>query len=510
MGFTASFIELHQPLLVPKHFDQTPWSFEDAKEHDNVDEHPLIMNIRDTILRYRLQSAAHYDTNLVAKLAFPSEEVTVTRSSRITVSFADFEGPSLYVCRPVYERLARKKVQVLTTKVQVLDGGHYIPLIDFLQNRLPAYPSSVNVAVMRRWWAANGKIFNWAALPTELKEQVIQNCVHQPLEQIHYGQMFRRSNSRFTPMLSHGRAFGIYEIVDKLGDWGNLLGVSHQVRAITLRLCFVGGSSMIMGRGFNITATSCASLAGTMERLGRYYQIIEPNSLPVDSRTQILADCYKNYPEIYPQLSQYAVFRHGIRRVFLSLDFVSSMHFFKVTVGGFQSYWQSGSISCEVFKQLPHLAEIAIQLPQRPRQGWRDTPGQCGPQLFHDHNPCPRMLHRIIYKQIAELLAIYPQLKVKDFGDDDEKDRFETLRKEAMEKLKWTRVDYDELYADCGGGIELEESVQPGSWHTSSTYQEAAPEHAGEQIDEPFFPAKCRCKEKCHLVYTKIDRNRRR
>jgi hypothetical protein len=310
----------------------------------------------------------------------------------------------------------------------------------------------------------------------------------------------------------------VYEIVDRLTHWAGLLGVSHQVRAITLRLFFIGNSGLKVHGGFGIQSRSCHGLFSVLDRLGRRRQMIEPDSLPTDATTQARAECYHYHPRIYPQLKQYATFRHGIRQIDLEMDFINYMHFFKVTTGGFERYLASG-ISYEVLDQLPHLDKIALRLPRRPRQGWVDNPYQIGPQLFHFESPCARILHRIIYERIAEVLTLYPNVKVEGFGDENEKDRFAALRQYNMQHSRWTAAEYEELYEECGGGVELDELVLPRSWLEEAEEEDAEGSMKVEAGSEPresevkadgFFPPKCACDIKCYMLYLEVEQKKSR
>jgi hypothetical protein len=472
-------------------------------ELDPSEEHPLMAVIRGAITKYRLQSAAHFDVLLNVKQAIRHDEIEMTRVTKLGVSFVNFHGPVHYVCRPVFRKHPGKKTYVFAKKVQVIDNGHLLSLNDFLKMRYPCFPCSVRNQHMQKWWAANGKIFDWAGLPTELKEQVIQSCMDEPLRYDNFSQARERYNGR-SGARGHVREqqSGIYEIADKLTAWAALLAVSHQVRTITLRLCFMGSNQLST---FGITASSCYGLHHALERLGRYYQVTEPHGLPVDDSTQALANSYRQNPRIFPQLKQYATFRHAIRRIHMGMDFISSMHFFKVTIGGFDRYLYPGSLSFEVFDQLPNLNEITIRLPRQPHRGWRDKPGQRSPRLFYDGSPCPRILHRIIYERIAKVLTLYVRVKVVGFVDDDEKARFDGLRASAMKCPEWTAAEYEQLYVECGGGVDLQESVQPGDlspWTEDERQVETTTEGS-------FFPPKCRCVEKCHLLFTEKEKKRR-
>jgi hypothetical protein len=514
MALSTDFAELAQPVCTT-----TAWPiFDHGKQLldlSETEEHLLMANIRNIIMAYRLQSAAHFDISINVKQAFRVEDIRLAQGSKLNVLFLGFTETNSYVCRSVFCKHPRKKTRVATKKVDILDAGSggFVALNKFLSMKYPSYPDSVGNTQMRAWWAANGKVFKWLSLPTELKEHIVQYCLHEPVTLWKYQTFKRRSKYGFVGR----REPGVYEIVEMLTHWASLLGVSHQVRAITLRLCLIGNSEMIVPGGFSVSSRSRRNFDSILERLSSHYQMIEPNSLPTDYTTQALADCYKQYPRIYPHLQQYATFRHGIRQIYLCMNFIDYMHLFKVTKGGFERYTKRpGAITYEVFEQLPNVSEIALRLPRRPRQGWLDDPGQIGPILFHYEFPCVRMLHRVIYERIAEALTLYSNVKVKGFVDKYERDRFYTLRESNMANSKWTAAEYEELYAECGGGVELEEMVLPGSWLEEAEEQEeqkvANTHRAGRDVPEPtadaFFPPECRCETKCHLTFLEVEPKR--
>jgi hypothetical protein len=483
------------------------------------EEHPLMPNIRNIVMTHRMHSPAHFNLNIEVKQAFRTDKIRLTRGFELNVAFCGYLATDYYICRSLFRKDHQTRKRVATKHVQILDASshRFIPLPAFLDTKYPIYPDSVGDSEMRAWWAGNGKVFDWMGLPTELKEQIIQYCLDQPTSRWDYQRNKKRHNKhqrtrKFEP--------GVYEIVDRLTDWAALLGVSHQVRAITLRLFFIGNNDLEVSGGFGVEARSLRGFHSVLDRLGRYYQLTEPDSLPTDYTTQAKAECYYHHPRIYPQLKQYATFRHGLRQIYLEMGFIDYMHFFKVTTGEFERYLDPGAISYEVFEQLPYLKKIALRLPRRPCQGWVDNPFQHGPQLFHFEFPCARTLHRVIYERVAEVLTLYSHVKVKGFGDDNEKDRFYTLRQSSMEKSKWTAADYEELYEECDGGVELGKMVQPGSW-VDDTEEEEKEQQAGTDKGEAgspmevvtadaFFPPKCRCDTKCHMLYLDVEKTRER
>jgi hypothetical protein len=480
------------------------------------EEHPLMSNIRNTVLTHRMQSPSHFDLKIEVKQAFQTEKTRLTRGFELNVAFCGFLFVDYFICRSVFRKSHQTKKRVATNLVQILDASsdRFIPLQTFLGIKYPVYPHSVGDSEMRAWWAGNGKVFDWMGLPTELKEQIIESCLDRPSSQWDH-QRNKRCHSKH--QLTRRFEPGVYEIVDRLTDWAALLGVSHQVRAITLRLFFVG----VFG-GFGIVARSVRGLHSVLNRLGRHYQLNDPDSLPTDYITQAKAQCYYHHPRIYPQLKQYATFRHGLRQIYLEMGFIDYMHFFEVTTGGFERYLDPGEISYKVFEQLPHVKKITLRLPRRPRQGWVDNPFQKGPQLFHYEFPCARTLHRVIYERIAGVLTLYPHVKVKGFGDEGERDRFYALRQSSMKNSTWTAADYQELYEECGGGVELGEMVQPGSW-IEEVEEEKEEQQGGSDEAEggipnrvvvappnAFFPPKCRCDTKCHMLYLELEKTRER
>ncbi|KAH7078296.1 hypothetical protein FB567DRAFT_571898 [Paraphoma chrysanthemicola] len=481
MGLSSNFIEMAR--LSPQ-TDSPPYNFANTNFNDNpqnatADEHPAIDIILKAILAFRLQTAAHFEIdisvyiNRIIPVDTETREGFLDPSLRVEVELGDFTRRIPATFRPRFRKARGTGLPRPMNKIEVFENGRTTSVNNFLAKQFPIFPDrAVMDTTMQAWWNANGQRFGWADLPTEIKENVIRFCMHAPPAQDQYSARINRHRNRFArlPGDQPGREPGIYEILDQFSNWASLLGVSHQVRAIALRLCLKGTSEMPRSKGFCLFANSYEKLDNALYRLGQYYQMIEPNSLPIDDKSRALAQHYKHYPIIYPHLQKYATFAQGLQKVSLYMDFLSSMHFFKVTIGGFERYWWNGRMTYEVFFQLPHLKEIEIRLPLQPRDGWNDYPAQRGPRLFYHvaNQACPRILHRVIYEQIAEVLALYPYVRVKNFGDDDEQARFYELRDEARKNVKFTRKDLDDLYAECGGGIQLDEPVEQKkrSWAT--------------------------------------------
>ncbi|KAF1941270.1 hypothetical protein EJ02DRAFT_455336 [Clathrospora elynae] len=333
--------------------------------------------------------------------------------------------------------------------------------------------------------------FNWTGLPTELKSRVIESCMGQSLSR---GERTAKGSKRYR---------GAYEVTDRLGPWSSLLRVSHQVRAITLRLSFLGSSSMVFDKGLCICVSNPGKLHHCVKRLGNHLQMVQSNSMPVNKETASLARTYEHYPKIFPHLKQYATFGHGIQKIHLEMSFLDALHFFKVTVGGFKRFWRPHWLDYGVFDRLPNLNQLIIELPDA--QGRLvDEARQYGPTLFYEHPfPCPRILHRFVYEQAAEVLAHHKNVTLYGFIDELEKMRYTALRKAAVEAVKLNSKELGELYEEDGGGIELEESVVPGLGVQKTEETKIAVQYA-EGIQEHFWPPKCRCEVLCKTVLSPV------
>ncbi|KAF2625969.1 hypothetical protein BU25DRAFT_412214 [Macroventuria anomochaeta] len=452
-------------------------------------------HIRQAVCEFQLQSPAHFELGLEVHQI---NEQTNTSEAIVNVLFQGntAEGHISVPCKcRVVLRRRRTKAKlwkcIIVTQDQSVEALNH-----FLSSNFPIIDVPLRADTLWFWWLNNGKNFSWTDLPTELKERVVEFCMHQPHTHGIYSEKFARFGMRYKND-RRIRKPGPFEIVDQLGDWYQILYVSHQVRAITLRLCITGGSSLIHSKGLCITASSYRTLTERIDRLGEYYQMIEPHSVPTTSSEQALSKCYRRFPHIYPELKQYATFRHGIQKISLSMDFLSFMHFFKVKAGGFQRYQKSQGLTYHTFERLPNLNEIVIKLPLRPREGWKYTPHPGGIQLFHEESPCPRSLHRVIYERVAEVLASF-KVTMRNFIDDNEEQRFLACRLEAVEALKFTRLELEELYADDGGGVELPEGMEREMGLPRIKQQDMGGEYLDDFQDE-LFPPLCHCDEPCAL-----------
>jgi hypothetical protein len=380
-----------------------------------------------------------------------------------------------------------------TGDIQAKKARHYISLYKYLEETFPVDDEDdtpTDFETLWDWSVEESESFNWAGLPVELKEHVLQFCLHQPLEQDRYGKALGQYRAR----PGSNKELGPYEVTEQLGDWYALLEVSKQIRAITIRLCLKGSSSLTLNNGLCINILSYSSLEECIVRLGKYYQMIEDHSVPVDEKTHALARCYSQFPKVYHRLARYATMRHGIQKICLKMDFASYMNFFKVTIGGFERYQNFDLPTYEVFEQLPYLNEIVIRLPLQPRRGWRNDPHQGGPQLFDFESPCPRKLHRVIFERAAEVLAQYKTVTIRNFIDKGEEKRFLDCREESIKSLKSTDSELQELYADEEGGIELERWFEQDI-PTSADEEEDISEYGHH--DDDFFPPKCQCLAEC-------------
>jgi hypothetical protein len=328
----------------------------------------------------------------------------------------------------------------------------WLSLDKSLQVNFPPDEMFVNQGTMEEYWAVNGKIFDWAGLPTELKENVIQYCVSGLSS---YEDDFHRypAARKLSPRAHQDRVRHHSELVQKLGDWSSLPSVSVQIRALTLRLLFNGSATY--PQGFCVTSNDYACFNRRLRRLDKYHQMTQRDSVVKsgDRTASLLARQYKDFPQIYSHLERYATFKHGIRKICLQFDFLGCLYFFKVTVSGINLHRPESYVTCDVFDQLPYLNQIVVDLPT----SYDQVRGHVDSMLFHESEPCPRILHQLIYEQVALELVVYKDVAVRFFIDVDEEQRFTAMRESAQLALKFTAGELTELYADDDGGIELDE-----------------------------------------------------
>ena len=468
-------------------------------------EDPIMVIVREELWIHAHQSQAHFELGLEVFQTEPAIRAANTQSKLSAISAKVlFRGPHVegYISVPA-------KVQLRFSEhpskprpcITVRHLQRKYTLKRFLHFAFPISDALLDEDIHWRWWLSNRKTFNWTELPTELKECIIEHCMHRPHDRLGaYDDKLINFNRRSKSNSKGGKPVP-FEIVQQLGDWYNLLYVSFQVREITLRLCMTGSTKTIHSPGLCISASSYKDFVESFMRLGNHYQLTKPHSFPKTRHDRQLARCYLDFPNTYPELSRFATLRHGIRKICLSMDFMASMRFFDVQAYDFPRYpGQRAKLTYDAFDRLPHLNEIVFILPRRPHRGWRDSPYGGGPALFHHERPCPRALHRIIYERVAEVLAPHKKVTVLGFVDAEERERFIGLRTDAVNALGWTDADLGELYADDGGGIELPEDTKRASLPAVVRQRVRGGEHHhmfGKKGS--FFPPECFCDEPCFI-----------
>lgn len=449
-------------------------------------QHSFINQIREIVSKYCLQSAAHFSTTIEVCQAVhtdnPERFANVDRDFMLWVGFYNFgDGPHITACRPKAQRCGRKNLKALEEEVEVYMKmeDKFVPLRRFLKHLFPKYDGLVGDQAMSRWWGTNGHAFDWKQLPTELKERIVQFCMH------------RSPPSRISNK-SKGRK-AAPEVTGQFSEWASLLRVSHQVRAICLRLCFVGSSGVAFSNGLCIVAKDLYSFQRCIRRLSKHFQMTEPNGAPNEDKIWELAKTYKLFPKIYPRLSRYATFCHGIRRMHLQFSFLDSLHFFKVTAGSFSQRWKSYHLDYQVFERLPHLNELIIKLPDATGR-LEDNSKQPARLFYGEPFNCPRVLHRLIYENAAEALAHIENVKMEGFIDDEEMVKFFELLEHAKRGMKITTKELEELYMEDTGGVELENNVE------SDVEKKDVDTKKRETVHDGFWPPKCRCEVLCRDV----------
>ncbi|KAF2691633.1 hypothetical protein K458DRAFT_381479 [Lentithecium fluviatile CBS 122367] len=460
--------------------------------------HPcsLLADIRSVVTNYRMISVSHFATDIGVQLAnnFEHNQVEPNPAFRLQVIFSNYGKTISRTCRWFF-RKGRA-----TSEVTIREKGRWLPLPKSLAMHFPPSEEFVYEDALKQYWASNGKTFNWTGLPTELKDNVIQFCVSSPTS---YEDGFndvpatKRQTAR--AYLDNPRAR--CELVQKLGDWKFLLLVSTQVRAITLRLLFTGSNTY--PNGFCISSDNYLRFGRRLHRLDKSHQTLDSDSVvSAGRRSSVLASQYRKFPKVYPELQRFATFKHGIRKVHLHFDFLSYLYFFKVTVDDIDRRRPEGYATSDVFEQLPHLNEIVVGLPT----SYDRYQGLYGPLLFHDRDPCPRILHRLIYEKVAADLAHHNEVGVRLFIDEDEERRFRDLRESARLALKFTEEELRELYADDGGGIVLEgDELDSGDDISQTSTIVALPSFDIKDPAEAFFPPRCACDYPCDRIFRGDD-----
>ncbi|KAJ4340167.1 hypothetical protein N0V87_002788 [Didymella glomerata] len=495
---TSNYLDDYEAAQIPQH-----------------DPSPPMECLYEAVRQYRLQSPDHFELHVKVQQVSRSysqsastnpKDRTFTISLDVLFCGNSIEGSIRVPVQCHLQRSARRSKKKRWTCLAVSSNATVEGLDTFLASTFPIIDGPLRHDTLSLWWLANGKSFDWTALPTELKERVIEHCMHQPRTHGIFNGRLERFN--WCNKADHEiRRPGTFEIIKQLGDWFSLLSVSHQVRAITLRLCISGGSTLTHTEGLCVSVASYRELRDCMGRLKDYYQMTTPNGVPVSPIEHALSKCYERFPKIYPHLNRFATLRHGIQKIDISMDWLSFMHFFKVHVGGFERYQtsfrrfhQTKALTYDIFERLPCLNEIVIRLPLRPYGGWRDKAGQCGPQLWHVDSPCPRKVHRVIYERVAEVLAPY-NVTMRNLIDYAEVRRYEAARAKAVKALEFTKVELEELYAEDGGGVELSEHEKGRSEELELARRKKEREVADVgDVQDGFWPPLCFCNEPCILA----------
>ncbi|KAF2192241.1 hypothetical protein K469DRAFT_465963, partial [Zopfia rhizophila CBS 207.26] len=428
-------------------------------------EHELVSNARAGIKKFRLRSPINFALHIaVEDRDADADEQTgpdFTADCRRIVVFSTYDKDFRRACRPF---VSRGRV---THKVQVHDKGKWLSLDKWLMLRFPPHETALcNEDTMREFWDENGKFFSWALLPDELKENILKFCLFQPHENEYTHQLRRRQ-----------RRPQVYEIVDQLGRWQSLLRASKKIRGIILHLILKEDEAF--SAGLTIHASSSNQFRKDLIRLSNAPQLIDDDSLPRTAREQYLARKYLNHPKLYPELDRFATMMHGIRRLSLDFNFLSYLHFFKFSLGGFDHFRPRHFVTCDVLDRLLHLNGILIRLPHQP---WRDYPRH-SVQLWDELDPCPRTLHRWIYERAADALVGVKHVIVTGFMDEVEEDNFYELHRAAKLLASMSEEDMRSLYGGTDGGIELEDN--------SKDVVERS------EMDPNVFPPVCRCEVEC-------------
>ncbi|PSN63154.1 hypothetical protein BS50DRAFT_679492 [Corynespora cassiicola Philippines] len=428
-------------------------------------EHPFIRALRQGLVDYRMKSPAHCVLQIA--LGFPYNiDRWLTRETKVKMEFSTWNRPPIEVmCRPQF------RTDTFLEKIQVLSRGQWISLHQFLWRDFPPVHALVDQSTMLEWWVSNGKYFNWEGLPTEIKEHIIEYCILEPTKRKVFGQH---------------RPKKLNEIIIRLGLWASLLRTSLQVRAIVLRKCL---------ENFHIYSFRAADLLCRLDRLSSFFQITDLKNVPTNPQEWTMAETYALHPKIYPHLSRFSTFRHGLRKIGLRFSFVDTMHFFKVEAGGFQqAFPDSYHCDCDIFETLPNLKYVLINLPSTTMGIKEDKMEPNRAKIFHPESPCPRLLHRLIYEPVAYLLAHY-DVEVLGFGDEEEVRRYRELRLAATASLKFTHDELAELYAECGGGVQL--PLEDIILHRNSLHNLKVTENPQETFDNHIYPPRCICDVPC-------------
>ncbi|KAF2867237.1 hypothetical protein BDV95DRAFT_503202 [Massariosphaeria phaeospora] len=225
--------------------------------------------------------------------------------------------------------------------------------------------------------------------------------------------------------------------------------------------------------------------------------MVEPYSQLQDEETVDLRRMYMKEPKLYPELRRFATFKHGIRKLCLNLDFDSFLHFLKITIAYVHHDTGKPRTTCDVLEELPNLDGIRLILPG-PNNA--HGPRNLGPIVWHDTHPCPRKLHRMIYVRAAEVFVTFKDFVVENFFDELEEKSFNELRKITDLQARFTKLELNELYEDCKGGIKLDVPAPEVHSPRVSYLESYMTGQAGRAQDDKFPPV-CDCDVSCHETF---------
>ncbi|KAJ4357525.1 uncharacterized protein N0V89_002101 [Didymosphaeria variabile] len=452
--------------------------------------------VKETVSKYRMQSPAHFTLHIDVQLSDTGHKPKRDGfRSQLSITFQNYSRIFHWLCRRHFHKgLPTRKIVVCNRK--------RLPLKKLLAEHFPISEASTSEETLRDFWNTNGKSFDWVGLPTELKEHIIQFCIVT-------APRFPDKFHDITSLKSCGptRMLRSCELVDRLGRWKPLLRVSTQM----------------FDKGLCMTSYSLADFSTRLSKLESYSQISEPNSVPVNPKDpgHLLMEVYRDAPKLYPELKRYGDFSKGIRKIDISFDFVTFYRFFKVRAGGFDKEGRPCCYTYDVFEKMPHLNEIVVRLPKNRKKDWINKPHQIERPLFHAVFPCPRTVFRILYERIAEVLAAYENVSVKNFLEKGEEERFGGLRKAAVKALQdaksprplqLTIEELQEIGMHDGGGLHLtKEEIQQVR---QEQYEGALLNKKSKEIKQlldglseeapatdEFYPIRCECAVSCREQY---------
>lgn len=248
-------------------------------ETQRFERSPPMDCLHEAARQYRVQSPDHFELQvMVQQISEPYGKSANTdpRDNSLTM-FIDvlfcgntIEGPLKVPVQCHLQRSGFRSRKKRWTCLAVAYNGTAEDPDSFLNSKFPIFDAHLQPDTLWKWWLANSKSFNWAALPTELKERIIEHCMHRRITHGKFEERLARFNWHYKDVQGV-RKPGPFEIVEQLGDWFSILYVSHQVRAITMRLCITGSGELIRSEGLTIIAESYKGVRDRLTRLGDCY-----------------------------------------------------------------------------------------------------------------------------------------------------------------------------------------------------------------------------------------------